>query len=115
MSTAHLVLTIIAAAMVGFSAVVLFLRVSWITESMELYGVPVSWWHWLAAAKAAGAIGLLVGLAVPAVGVAAAIGLILYFTGATVTVARARRYSHVGAPVMYVLPVIAAFAFGLAA
>ena len=115
MSTAHVIVTIVAAAMVGFSSVVLFMRVSWITEGLELYGVPIAAWHWLAAAKAAGALGLLAGLAVPALGVAAAIGLIVYFAGATVTVARARRYSHISAPVMYALPVVAALALGLAA
>ncbi|WP_323184914.1 DoxX family protein [Kitasatospora purpeofusca] len=57
--------------------------------------MPRSWWGPLALAKLAGAAGLLVGLVVPALGVAAAVGLILYFLGAVVTCLRARSYSTV--------------------
>jgi hypothetical protein len=46
------------------------------------------------AAKATGAAGLLVGLFVPVIGVMAAIGLVLYFIGAVVTVVRPRVYSR---------------------
>jgi len=43
----------------------------------------------VATATAAGAAGLLVGLVVPVIGVLAGFCLVLYFTGAVVTVARA--------------------------
>jgi hypothetical protein len=45
-------------------------------------GVPLEWFPQLAAVEIAGAIGLLAGLFVPAIGVAAAIGVILYYIGA---------------------------------
>lgn len=106
------IVTIAAALWVGFSAVSVFARAKWVVEPLAAYGVPVSWWPWLGAAKAAGALGLLAGLVVPAVGVAAGIGLVLYFTGAVITVLRARSYSHVVFPLMYLTPVVAALVLG---
>lgn len=114
MTIASIAVTVLAAAMVGFSAVVLYREAAWIVTSMEIYGVPRSWWPWLSAAKAAGALGLLVGLLVPAVGVAAGIGLVLYFIGAEITVLRARRYSHTFAPLLYLAPVAASLWLGTA-
>ncbi|NEB75445.1 DoxX family protein [Streptomyces sp. SID14478] len=108
MSVAHTVVTVVAAVMAGFSAYSVFARAEWVVKPMADYGVPASWMPWLGAAKAAGAVGLLVGLAVPAVGVAAAIGLALYFAGAVVTVVRARWFSHVPFPLVYAAPVVAA-------
>ncbi|MFJ6799140.1 DoxX family protein [Streptomyces sp. NPDC091268] len=65
---------------------------------------------WLGVAKAAGAVGLLLGLAVLAVGAAAAVGLVLYFAGAVVDVLRARAYAHVAFPLVYAAPVVASLA-----
>ena len=110
MSTAHLIVTIAAAAFVGFSAGSVFTRAKWVVEPITEYGVPRSWWPWLGTAKAAGAAGLVAGLVVPPIGVAAAIGLVLYFTGAVVTVARARSYGHLVFPVLYMAPVVASLA-----
>ncbi|MQY28000.1 DoxX family protein [Nocardia aurantia] len=112
MSVAHIVVTILAAAWVGFSAVSVFLKAKWVVEPLADYGVPATWWPWLGVAKAAGAVGLLVGLAVPAIGIAAAIGLTLYFLGAVLTVLRARAYTHIGYPLLYLVPVVIAAALG---
>jgi hypothetical protein len=43
--------------------------------------------------KAAGALGLLIGIRVPLIGIAAAVGLVLFFVGAIVTHLRAHDYS----------------------
>jgi len=107
MSLAYLIVTLAAAALVAFSAGAILLNANWVVKSLADYGVPRSWWPWLGAAKAAGAVGMLVGLAVPLIGVLAAAGLVLYFAGAVVTVARARWYSHIPYPVLYVAPVVA--------
>ncbi|MEU6847912.1 DoxX family protein [Streptomyces sp. NPDC046716] len=109
MSVAFVVVTVIAAAMTAFSAVSVFTRAEWVVKPIADYGVPAGWLPWLGAAKAAGAVGLLVGLAVPAIGIAAGIGLVLYFAGAVVTVVRARWFSHVPFPLLYAAPVVAAF------
>jgi len=48
-------------------------------------GVLESWMTTLDILKAAGALGLLVGIDVPLIGTAAAVGLILFFVGAIIT------------------------------
>lgn len=70
-------------------------------------GVPSTWFPRLAAAEIAGAVGLLVGLAVPVVGILAAIGVIAYFVGAVVTHLRAGDREIVPAVVLGVLAVVA--------
>jgi hypothetical protein len=114
MSTAYTVVTIVGAAMAAFSAGSVFFRAQWVVKPLADYGVPRSWWPWLGTVKALGAVGLLVGLAVPAIGVAAGLGLILYFAGAVITVVRARWYSHIPFPLMYMAPVAAALVLGFA-
>jgi DoxX-like family len=115
MPTAYVVVTILAAAWVSYSAASLLLRSRRLVKFLIDYGVPDSWWPWLGTAKAAGAAGLVVGLFVPVVGVMAEIGLVVYFIGAIVTVVRARWYSHIPFPVMYLAPVVASAALRLAA
>ncbi|MEI5102782.1 DoxX family protein [Streptomyces sp. PmtG] len=115
MSTTAVVVTVLTAAWVGFSGFSLLRKAAFVTEPLAQYGVPQSWWTLLGVAKAAGAVGLLVGLAVPAIGVAAGIGLVLYFVGAVVTVVRARSYKTVAFPILYLAPVVAALVLGYAA
>ncbi|GAA1416698.1 DoxX family protein [Catellatospora coxensis] len=113
MSTTATVVTI-AAAWVGFSAWSVLTGARWVVEPLADYGVPRSWWTWLGPAKAAGALGLLAGLFVPVIGLLAGIGLVLYFTGAVITVVRARSYAHVPFPLLYLAPVVAATALAYA-
>ncbi|MFG2621717.1 DoxX family protein [Streptomyces sp. NPDC048507] len=110
MSTTATVLTLVAAFMAAFSGVSMLRGASFVVEPLVAYGVPASWWTRLAAAKIAGALGLLAGFLVPAVGVAAAIGLVAYFTGAVITVLRARAYAHVAFPMIYAAPAVAVLA-----
>lgn len=113
MSIAYIIVTVLAAAWVGFSATSLFLRAKWVVQPLSDYGVPNSWWPWLGTAKTAGAAGLLVGLFVPAIGVVAGVCLVLYFAGAVITVIRAHSYSHIPYPLLYMGPVIGSLALGL--
>ena len=69
---------------------------------MAKANVPQSWLVSLGALKAAGALGLLVGIGVPPLGVAAAIGLVLFFLGAIITHFRAR-YWNIAPPVAFLL------------
>jgi hypothetical protein len=115
MSAAYIVVTILAAAGVGYSAAAVFVRAPWVMHALTDYSVPRSWWPWLGTAKAAGAAGLLVGLFVPRIGIMAEIGLVLYFAGAVVTVIRARFYAHIPYPLVFVAPVVAAMALRVAA
>jgi hypothetical protein len=108
MSTVTVTVVVLAAAWIGFSAYSLAARKPFVADNLVDYGVPERWWPWLATAKALGAVGLLVGLAVPAVGVAASAGLVVYFAGAVATVVRARAYGHVLFPLLYLVPAGAA-------
>ncbi|MEV5649616.1 DoxX family protein [Nocardia sp. NPDC052254] len=114
MNIAYYVVGVVAALWVGFSGYSLFTKQKFVVEPLEQYGVPRSWWNWLATAKSAGALGLIVGFAIPAIGIAAAIGLILYFLGATATALRARSYQTSIFPVLYIIPVAATLALQLA-
>ncbi|MFC5187674.1 DoxX family protein [Actinomadura harenae] len=101
MSTTYTVVTVLTAAWIGFSAVSLLRRADFVTQPLVEYGVPRTWWTALGTAKALGSLGLLAGLAVPAVGVAAALGLALYFLGAIATVLRVHSYKTLPYPVLY--------------
>ena len=61
-----------------------------LVENMTKLGVPNSWLPLLAAAEIAGAVGLIVGLKVAPLGIAAGIGLIAYFAGAVLTHVKAK-------------------------
>ncbi|WP_329381938.1 DoxX family protein [Streptomyces sp. NBC_01351] len=112
MSTTAVVFALVGALMVGFSAYSVFAKAEFVVGPLAEYGVPRSWWTWLGVAKAAGALGLVAGLFVPAIGVAAAIGIALYFAGAVLTTFRAKAYAHAVFPIMYAAPAVVALALG---
>jgi DoxX-like family len=94
MSTAHLVVTVLAAAANGFSGVAALVHFHLIVPGMVKVGVPRSWLTFpIGTLKTAGALGLLVGLVVPEVGTAASAGLVLFFVCAVYTHVLARDYS----------------------
>jgi hypothetical protein len=89
---AYIVVTLLAAAANFFSAGADFVQYPRVAANMDRAGVPRSWMTPLGALKAAGALGLLIGIVVPPIGIAAAIGLMLFFVGAIITHVRARFY-----------------------
>ena len=113
MFTAYLIVTILAAAANIFSATCDFVRYEKVSIAKAKAGVPESWMTMLGILKAAGALGLLVGIAVPLIGTAAAVGLILFFVGAIITHLRGRDYS-LGPAVVFLLLAVAALALRLA-
>jgi hypothetical protein len=115
MFTAYIVVTILAAAANLHAASNDFRRAEWILASMTRLGVPLSQLSWLGWLKVSGALGLLVGIGVPAIGVAAAAGLTLFFVGAVVTAMRARWYAHLPVPAVWLLLAVAALVLRLGA
>lgn len=102
MTAAYVIVTVVAAVVTAYAATVDFVGVDWVLANMARLGVPEAWLLPLGALKAAGALGLVVGIGVPAIGVAAAVGLVLFFVGAIATVVRARWYAH-WYPAMFLL------------
>src|SRR6266536_4925537 len=93
MFAAYIMVTVLAAAANLYAATNDFTRPQWLLANMTKVGVPESWLTPLGVLKAAGAVGLLVGIGVPWIGTAAAVGLTLFFVGALITHPRARDYS----------------------
>src|SRR5215211_7410982 len=102
MFTAYAVVAVLTAAANGYAATVDFTRPQWLLANMAKARVPESWLFSLGALKAAGALGLLVGIGVPPLGLAASAGLVLFFIGAIVTHFRAR-YWNIAPAVAFLL------------
>ncbi|NNH73467.1 DoxX family protein [Nocardia uniformis] len=115
METAYYIVGVIAALWIGFSSFSLLSRKSFVVEPLIEYGVPQAWWNLLGIAKGAGALGLIVGFVIPAIGIAAAIGLILYFAGAVGATLRVGSYKTTPFPLLYMAPAIATLVLQLAA
>jgi hypothetical protein len=108
MLVAYVVVTIAAAAANGGVAVADLLRAQFVLANSARVGVPRSWLPLLGALKAAGAIGLVIGLlGVRALGIAAAIGLVLFFIGAIIAHLRARVLDNLAFPGGYLALAVA--------
>ena len=114
MLTAYIIVTVLAAAGNAYAATNDFMRAEMVLASMDRLGVPESQLIPLGALKAAGAAGLLVGIGVPPIGVAAAVGLVLFFVGAIVTAIRAHWYTHIPQPATFLMLAAGSLVLGLA-
>ncbi len=86
MHTAYLVITLVFVFMVAFSGLGKIRRDPLPVRVIhETVGVPLKYFPLLAACEFAGALGLVVGIWLPPIGIAAGIGLVLYFVGAVVS------------------------------
>jgi hypothetical protein len=99
MFTAYAVVTTITIVANAAAAVIDFARAEFVLANAAELDLPESWLPMLGALKAAGAAGLLLGLlGVPFIGIAAAVGLVLFFTGAIAAHIRARVLPKVAFP-----------------
>jgi len=113
MIAAYLIVTLLTAAANMFSATCDFVRYKQVSIAMAKAGVPESWMTTLGILKAAGALGLLVGIGLPLIGIAAAMGLTLFFVGAIVIHLRGRDYSF-GPAVVFLLLAVGSLVLRLA-
>ncbi|MEU8898601.1 DoxX family protein [Nocardia sp. NPDC048505] len=93
-----------------------YFKISRKPEFVEAYaklGVPENRLNLLAAALLAGAVGLVAGLWWPPIGIAAAIGLILYFLGALAFHVKARDYKTMAPPAIILALSVAALVLRL--
>jgi len=102
MPTMYLVTTILSALATGFAAAMNFTGAESVKVVADRLRVPRRWMLPLGTLLGCGAGGLLAGLAVPAIGTAAAIGLVLYFLCAVTAHLRVRD-RRIGGPVFFLL------------
>lgn len=99
MFTAYAIITAVTILANAGIAAADFLGARFVLANSAEVGLPRTWIPWLATLKAAGAAGLLLGLlGVPAIGVAAATGLVLFYLGAVAAHIRARVYYNFAFP-----------------
>lgn len=114
MFVAYIVVTVIAIIANAAIAVADLRRAKFVLANSAEVGVPQSWLPPLATLKIAGAAGLLLGLLdVQFLGVAAAIGLVLFFTGALVAHLRAGVFYNLAYPGAYWLLAMASVVLGI--
>ncbi|RKT85514.1 DoxX-like family protein [Saccharopolyspora antimicrobica] len=114
MLTAYLIVTSITILFNAGIAAADLARAKFVLANSAAVQVPASWLPMLGSLKAAGAIGLLVGLmGVRFIGIAAAIGLVLFYVGAVIAHVRARQYATLTAPGLFLGFAAATLALGL--
>jgi hypothetical protein len=114
MIAAYVVATLLAVAVNAWAATLDFIRSKRVLGDMTRLGVPHSWLFSLGALKVAGALGLLVGIGVPWIGVVAGVGLVLFFAGAIVAHLRVRWYAALPFPAGFLLLAAGSLALRLA-
>jgi hypothetical protein len=113
MHVIYLVITILAALANGYAASLNFVGAESVKLVADRVRVSRGWMVPLGTLLASGAVGLLTGFAVPALGTAAAIGLVLYFICAAIAHLRVRD-RQIGGAVCFLLLAAAALTTGLA-
>lgn len=109
MTIAYLATTTIVALMVAFSALAKIRRDPAIVKVIvETVGVPERYLMPLAACELAGAAGLLTGMLWPPLGIAAAVGLVVYFVAAVASHLRVGDVKGLGPAVFMLVAVSAA-------
>ena len=108
MHIAYLIITIVAAVAYGYAAFLNFVGAERVRAVADEVRVSQKWMLPFGVLLACGALGLLIGLVVPALGTAAAIGLALYFICALSAHLRARDPKIGGAASFLVLAVATA-------
>src|ERR1039458_10341320 len=98
MFTAYLVVAILLAVGLVMSGGLKLARNPRIVEGIGGLGVPLSLFPVLAALEIAGAAGLIIGLRFAPLGIAAGIGVLVYFTGAVITHLRAKKKKKAPTP-----------------
>ena len=108
MTTAYLVLTVLAAVISTFSGVAKIRRDPKVVKVIhETVGVPLDYLPLLAACEFAGALGLVVGIWWLPLGLVAGLALVIYFVGAVVSHLWVRDFAGIG-PAVFVLTIVAA-------
>ena len=84
MDIIYVVIIVVAALVYGYAAMLNFVGAESVKVVADRVRVSQKWMIPFGVLLASGALGLLIGLAVPVVGIAAATGLVVYFVGALI-------------------------------
>lgn len=112
MIVVYIAVTVVAASAYAYAAYMNFVRHESVIRAAERVHAPQSWMLPLGSLLAAGAVGLLVGFALPIIGTAAGIGLVLYFICAVGAHLRVR--DPFGLAAAFLLLAVAALSVSLA-
>lgn len=82
MDTAYIAITVLAAVAMASAATLSLVRHRLVVAAADVVELPRSWVPRLGALLGAGAVGLIVGFALPVLGVVTAVALVLYFLAA---------------------------------
>jgi hypothetical protein len=115
MFISYIVVTLITIAANAGMVIADFSRSKMVLANGAEVGVPESWVPLLGTLKAAGAAGLLLGLlGFRLIGIAAAVGLTLFFIGAVAAHVRAKVYYNLAFPGGYLALAVASLVFAVA-
>ncbi|MGW3625535.1 DoxX family protein [Streptomyces sp. NPDC000880] len=103
MSLAYGIAGIVLALMLLTSAYTKLTRNQQVVDGLTGLGVPLGMFPFLACCEIAGAVGLVIGIWWAPLGIAAAIGLVLYFVGAVGTHLRKSDYKGMPSPAVLLL------------
>ena len=109
----HAVVIVLAAVAYGHAATLNFVGAESVKVVADRVRISQRWMVPLGMLLAAGAVGLLIGLAVPVLGIAAASGLVVYFVGALSAHLRVHDRG-VGGAIFFLLLALAALAMEIA-
>ncbi|MEV0609490.1 DoxX family protein [Polymorphospora rubra] len=85
------------------------IRADFVMRNCAEVGLPVRWIPYLAVVEGVGVIGLVLGfLGVRPFGLAAAVGLVLFFVGAILAHVRARVFHNIAFPAVFLVLAVAA-------
>jgi hypothetical protein len=113
---AYVVVTVVTILANAWATVADLVPARFVLANMAEVGVPQSWLAPLGVLKGADAAGLLLGLlGVRPLGIAAATGLVLFFTGALATHVRARVFHNIAVPGAYFALAIVSAVLAIAA
>src|SRR5258706_11951823 len=108
MRIAYIILAVVMAFLAVASGVLKLRRDPRVVATIHgVTGVPLHWFPFLATLEIAGALGVLIGVVWVPLGLAAGIGLVLYFLGAIIAHVRVRDFTGISHPV---LPLVLAMA-----
>jgi hypothetical protein len=114
MFIAYIVLAILLSFVLVVSGRAKLVKDEEVTQTMTRLGVPLSWFPVLALLEFAGALGLMAGILYRPLGIAAGIGVVLYFVGAVISHLRAKDVKGMPVPVVLTLLSAAPLLLGFA-